>query len=143
MNVIYFCAVKRALIHVNLAAMMKRFSSGHAAKSIFPALALTLLTIALFTGATSAKDGDTIAAGRALSERLCGRCHATGAADNSPLAKAPPFRTFKSKWPLSHLEEALAEGIVTGHADMPLFSFSTAEIGQLLSHIDSLPVQSD
>ncbi len=51
---------------------------------------------------------------------------------------APPFRTLPQRYPVEHLAEALAEGIVTGHPAMPQFQFSPAEIDALLSFIDGL-----
>lgn len=35
--------------------------------------------------------------------------------------------------------EALAEGIVTGHPDMPAFTFSPTQIGAIIAYIKSLP----
>ncbi|MFX8373894.1 cytochrome c, partial [Acinetobacter baumannii] len=69
-----------------------------------------------------------IAAGRAILEANCARCHAVGLTGESPLAKAPAFRTLKKRYPIESLAEALAEGIVTGHPGMPQFTFSPSEI---------------
>lgn len=51
---------------------------------------------------------------------------------------APPFRTLPQRYPVEHLAEALAEGIVTGHPSMPQFVFSPPEIDALLGFIDRL-----
>jgi len=48
--------------------------------------------------------------------------HAVGADGESPVPEAPPFRMLEARYPLEALEEALAEGIVTGHPDMPQFA---------------------
>lgn len=84
-------------------------------------------------------------AGRALAERLCGSCHAIDATGSSTLPKAPPFRAIVSRYSVWNLQEALAEGIVTGHAAMPEFRLEPREIGDLLSYMDSLgaPRESD
>jgi mono/diheme cytochrome c family protein len=44
------------------------------------------------------------------------------------------------KYPLSDLEEALAEGIVVGHegAEMPQFRLSTSQIEALLAYLGSI-----
>ena len=76
--------------------------------------------------------------GRALAEKNCARCHAVGRSDPSPLAIAPPMRDFARKWPLEWLEEALAEGIVTGHPDMPVFQFEPEDIAALLTFLDEI-----
>ena len=82
-------------------------------------------------------DGD-ILKGRAFAEKNCGKCHALGIEGESPLEKAPAFRTFGEKWPVESLAESLAEGIVTGHADMPEFVLSPDEIGDFLAYLRSL-----
>jgi mono/diheme cytochrome c family protein len=82
-----------------------------------------------------------ITAGKALAEKLCARCHATGREGKSTHKKAPPFRTFASKWPLESLEEALAEGIVVGHHAMPKFKFKPEQIADLLGYIATLPAK--
>lgn len=51
---------------------------------------------------------------------------------------APPFRALPDRYPVEHLAEALAEGVVTGHPSMPQFAFSPAEIDALLRFIDNL-----
>jgi cytochrome c len=76
--------------------------------------------------------------GKVLAEENCGRCHAVGPEGASPHEEAPPFRTFVEKWPLEHLEEALAEGIVTGHPDMPMFVFQPPEIDALIEYLHTL-----
>lgn len=81
--------------------------------------------------------------GKELAEQQCGECHATGATGNSPHAEAPPFRTFASKWPLENLEESLAEGIVTGHPDMPAIALEPDEITVLIEHIQTISPDSE
>jgi cytochrome c len=76
--------------------------------------------------------------GRVIAETRCARCHAIGAKGDSPVAIAPPFRTLSQRYPVEHLAEALAEGIVVGHPLMPEFAFEPLEIDALLTYIDSL-----
>ena len=76
--------------------------------------------------------------GQAIAERLCAQCHAVGKTGESPHKDAPPFRTFAAKWPLEDLEEALAEGIVTGHPDMPPFAFEPDDIAALIDHLHEI-----
>lgn len=77
-------------------------------------------------------------AGQAIAEKLCARCHAIDKTGDSPFKEAPPFRTFASKWPLESLEEALAEGIVVGHPDMPEFQFEPGQISAFLAYLESI-----
>jgi hypothetical protein len=54
------------------------------------------------------------------------------------VALAPPFRVLPQRYPVDHLAEALAEGIVVGHPMMPQFTFDPPEIDALLTYIESL-----
>lgn len=68
----------------------------------------------------------------------CARCHAVGTSGASPRAEAPPFRELGQRYPLVYLEEALAEGIMTGHNDMPLFVFGPAEIADVMAYLATI-----
>jgi mono/diheme cytochrome c family protein len=100
------------------------------------AVALSLLLCGIVAPAAAA--ASPLERGRAIAAQNCARCHATGAAGESPLAAAPPFRVLPQRYPVENLAEALAEGIVTGHAAMPEFKFPPADIDALLTYIDSL-----
>jgi len=76
--------------------------------------------------------------GDALLSRHCSMCHATGRADGSPHAQAPPFRTLSKRYPIEALEEALAEGLLTGHPDMPEFRFSLGDVGAILAYLNAI-----
>jgi hypothetical protein len=65
-------------------------------------------------------------------------CHAIGLADESPLHPAPPFRTLHLRYPVESLQEALAEGIVTGHPRMPEFQLKPNQIEDLIAYLKSL-----
>ena len=82
-----------------------------------------------------------VANGKELAKTKCGSCHSitlTGKSDNT---EAPPFRDFADKGPLEALEETLAEGIVTGHSDMPEIVMSPEEITAFLEFLRSLKKQ--
>ena len=78
--------------------------------------------------------------GQRIAERLCAGCHTISGQAPSPLAAAPPFALIGRKYPVSHLAEALAEGIVTGHGPvrMPEFVFEPDEIDDLLAYLESV-----
>jgi len=115
---------------------MKLGIGGRAVRSLGAILLLgaTLPTMA------SANDNakDEIEAGENLAERLCSRCHAIGKTGESPHQDAPAFRSFSRRWPVDDLAEALAEGIVVGHPDMPAFELSPDEITALLAYLNAL-----
>jgi mono/diheme cytochrome c family protein len=92
-----------------------------------------LLTV--FPVQAVAQDAGT---GRRLLEANCARCHAIGATGESPLAEAPPFREVVKRYEPDALAEAFAEGIVTGHNDMPEFEYSPTEISALISYLETL-----
>ena len=73
----------------------------------------------------------------------CQRCHAIGKEDTSVHPKAPPFRVVVTRYPATNLAEALAEGIMSGHPDMPEFVFGPDEINAIVVYLDSLAVNSD
>jgi len=76
--------------------------------------------------------------GFALLEASCARCHAIGKTGASPLEGAPPLRTLSRKYPLENLSEALAEGIMTGHPDMPQFAFQPTQIDAILAYLQQI-----
>jgi mono/diheme cytochrome c family protein len=68
----------------------------------------------------------------------CASCHSIGRVGPSPLAIAPPFRTLHNRYPVETLEEALGEGIVTGHPSMPEFQLDPGQINDVISYLKSL-----
>ena len=76
--------------------------------------------------------------GRDALESRCSRCHAIGRDGASPHAEAPPFRDVVKRYPPEALEESLAEGIVSGHPDMPEFVFTPDQIASIVAYLNSL-----
>jgi mono/diheme cytochrome c family protein len=103
-----------------------------------PGAALFAAALMSFAAGMAAARSPDVERGKAIAERLCARCHSVTPAGDSPVVLAPPFRQLPQRYPIEHLAEALAEGIVTGHPDMPQFKFSPPEIDALLGFIDSL-----
>jgi len=79
-----------------------------------------------------------IESGHVLAAAHCAACHAIGATGKSPIREAPPFRRLSERYAIDDLAESLAEGIVTGHPDMPEWVLEREEITELLGYIDSL-----
>jgi cytochrome c len=96
--------------------------------------------VALLTTSAIAQTALEPAAQRGLTiaKTYCARCHSTDRVTPSPLAIAPPFRTLHEKYPVENLEEALAEGISTGHPTMPEFRFDPGQVNDLISFLKSL-----
>lgn len=104
----------------------------------YSALAAACASLALSSGPCAAEDDGLAARGRTLLEDKCARCHAIGLADTSAHPEAPPFRIVLDRYPAEALEESLAEGIVSGHPDMPEIAFDPDEIAAIIAHLKSL-----
>ncbi|MBB40923.1 MULTISPECIES: c-type cytochrome [Hyphomonas] len=76
--------------------------------------------------------------GKLIAETRCSTCHAIGPTGSSPHQDAKPFRQLSENYPVRNLEEALAEGIVVGHPDMPMFVLSPYEIDALITYLESI-----
>jgi mono/diheme cytochrome c family protein len=90
------------------------------------------------TGAYAADDDAQKARGEKLLSTNCGTCHAIGAKNNSPHREAPPFRTLATRYPIENLAEALAEGLSTGHPDMPDFTFEVEDVAAILAYLKAI-----
>jgi len=77
-------------------------------------------------------------AGQAFVEGHCARCHATGSTGGSPMEEAPAFRTLFDNYAPEDLEEALAEGIVTGHPAMPEWQLEPQEVADVIAYLNKL-----
>ena len=95
---------------------------GHS-KRCFDAFAALVggLSLGVIAVQALAVEKDLTNKGEVLVKENCSRCHAIGKEGNSPHPEAPPFRTLSSRYPVEDLSESLAEGIVSGHPDMPIF----------------------
>jgi mono/diheme cytochrome c family protein len=76
--------------------------------------------------------------GKTFVQANCAQCHAVGIDGPSPLSIAPPFRTLHRRYPVESLQEALAEGIVTGHPTMPQFRLDPDHIAGLIAYLKTL-----
>ena len=104
----------------------------------FAAITASLLAVTMSLPANAEDDAGTVAKGRSLVEANCSRCHAIGKDDASHHPDAPPFRVVVTRYPPDNLAEALAEGIVSGHPDMPVFVFQPNEIEAIIAYLNTL-----
>ena len=98
----------------------------------------TAILVLLVGSTISTADELTIERGRILADEICSRCHAIGSDGESSHADAPLFRELNRRYPVNDLEEALGEGIVTGHPDMPEISFGPEDAGALIDYMISV-----
>jgi mono/diheme cytochrome c family protein len=104
-------------------------------------LGAAILLGGLFASSASAAEKGMTDKGEALVVEHCARCHAIGVKGDSPHPDAPPFRTLSSKYPVEDLAESLAEGIVSGHPDMPIFVFSPTDVQAIIDYLQSIQDQ--
>jgi cytochrome c len=102
-------------------------------------LAAMLAAGALAVSSVSAQDRPAmLKRGESLLTKNCARCHATGKAGVSPHPSAPAFRTLSRKYPIDGLQEALGEGLLVGHPDMPEFIFESEDVGAIIAYLKSI-----
>jgi len=101
-----------------------------------PLLAAMLLALALQQA--HAQSGTDLKRGETLLVRQCGSCHATGRNDVSADKNALALRTIGQRYPVESLEEALGEGFMSGHPDMPEFKFDADDVGAIIAYLKSI-----
>ena len=79
-----------------------------------------------------------VAEGHRIVRRDCAGCHAIGSRDLSRQPTAPPFRDLHRRYDVAGLEEALAEGIMVGHAAMPAKAYAATDIEAMIGYLKSL-----
>jgi cytochrome c len=97
---------------------------------------LAAFVLSLGTGAKAANSPAML--GFTLLRANCARCHAIDADSQSPEQKAPTFRNVVKTYDPSALEEALAEGIMTGHEKMPEFVFEPEQVSAIIAYLGTL-----
>ena len=102
--------------------------------------ARVLLLCCCMVGAAlqSAHAQSNLKVGEDLLTRDCAKCHAVGRTGTSPHPGAPAFRTLAQRYPIESLEEALGEGIMSGHPDMPEFEFDADQVGAIIGYLKSI-----
>lgn len=105
---------------------------------LIAALALAALGFAL---PSHAAEKSLVDKGEVLVRKNCSPCHAIGKEGGSPHKEAPPLRTLSAKYPIDDLAESLAEGIVSGHPDMPIFAFGPHDVEAVIQYLESIQAQ--
>lgn len=68
----------------------------------------------------------------------CASCHSIDRIGPSALRDAPPFRDLHKRYPVDNLQEALGEGIVTGHPSMPEFRLDPGQVNDVIAYLKTL-----
>jgi cytochrome c len=109
--------------------------------SVISAAAVAAILLGFASTAAHAADKGLEDKGEVLLKDNCSRCHAIGKEGESPHKDAPPFRTLSRNYPVEGLAESLAEGIVSGHPEMPIFVFNARDVEAIIQYLDSVQVQ--
>ena len=110
----------------------------HSGRKIALSLVSVALVLASIGNALSQDKRALESRGEGLVTAGCSRCHAVGRAGNSTHPQAPPFRTLGQRYPIEVLAEALAEGLSSGHPDMPEFRFEIDDVDAILAYLKSI-----
>ena len=94
--------------------------------------------LAFAATAANAEDAVALKRGESLLAKACSRCHAIARSGESRHPQAPLFRSLGKRYPIESLEEALGEGIVSGHPDMPEFKFAGDDVGAIIAYLKSI-----
>ena len=85
-----------------------------------------------------AVDLASAARGKALVESRCAACHSVGPTGDSPVAAAPPLRHLGTRYPVTDLQEAFAEGITNGHPEMPQITLESDQVADLIAYLQDV-----
>jgi cytochrome c len=112
--------------------------TSHSGRQIARPLVSAMLVLASVGNALPQDKRALESRGEGLVTASCSRCHAVGRAGNSIHPQAPPFRTLGQRYPIEVLAEALAEGLSSGHPDMPEFRFEIDDVDAILAYLKSI-----
>lgn len=105
----------------------------------FASLFLTIfLMSSVSTNVPAFADSQSIQRGKAFARSNCSQCHSIDRTTRSPRKAAPPFRILHKQYPVETLEDALGEGLSTGHPRMPEFRLDPGQVGDFIGFLKSL-----
>ena len=100
--------------------------------NLLMALCLALPSVAVAQMSPSEQRGQTFVRAN------CSNCHATDRVSASSLKVAPPFRELHLRYPVESLQEALVEGVRTGHPNMPEFQLDPGQASDVIAYLKTL-----
>ena len=99
---------------------------------------LVLALCLILPGVAAAQMSPSEQRGQTFVRANCSTCHAIDKLSASPLKIAPPFRDLHRRYPVESLQEALVEGIRTGHVNMPEFRLDAGQASDVIAYLKSL-----
>jgi cytochrome c len=101
---------------------------------VFPVLVISIIA----ASRPASADAAGVRRGKAFAQAKCATCHSIDRTSRSPRRTAPPFRTLHRQYPVETLQDALAEGMSTGHPRMPEFRLDSGQVVDFISFLKSL-----
>ena len=101
-------------------------------------LNLVVALCLILPGTAAAQMSPSEQRGQTFVRANCSTCHSTDKVSASPLKVAPPFRELHLRYPVESLQEALVEGIRTGHASMPEFQLDAGQASDVIAFLKTL-----
>lgn len=111
---------------------------GNHGETVKPAFLIFAVALWVAPAGAQAPDAATIASGKSILSKHCGTCHQIEAAGASRNPAAPPFRELMQRYNPEDLEEALGEGLSSGHPTMPEFVFEPDDIAAIVAYFGTL-----
>jgi mono/diheme cytochrome c family protein len=102
---------------------------------------ISIVAIAMAAPVGAAAADGSLERGQALLQQNCAMCHAVGRSGDSPSPTAPRFRELHKRYPIENLGEALSEGLLTGHPQMPEFHFAPGEVDDIIAYLKSIQTE--
>ncbi len=99
---------------------------------------LVMVLCLMLPGTVAAQTSPSEQRGQTFVRANCGTCHAIDKVSASPLKIAPPFRELHHRYPVESLQEALVEGIRTGHVNMPEFRLDAGQASDVIAYLKAL-----
>ncbi len=99
------------------------------------------LLVCLSATSDAADSSQLKARGKVILQEHCGRCHAIGAAGNSPFKQAPPLRDIYARFAPQELQAELREGMVSRHRAMSQIEFSDEDVDAILAYLYALAIK--
>jgi cytochrome c len=107
-------------------------------RAFTPNIRSILIISNIATSFPALADVESVRRGKAFALANCSQCHSIDRATRSPRVAAPPFRALHKRYPVETLEDALGEGLSTGHPRMPEFRLDPGQVGDFISFLKSL-----
>ncbi len=103
------------------------------------AICLMTLALAFYPSVRSqAFDDPRANAGKHIAQKYCSNCHSIAGLGESPVPDAAPFRVIVAKENSYNLDQALGQGIMTGHPDIPRFELKPETVSALVAYLRSM-----